>query len=674
MIQGHRLPFRADIQALRGVAVLAVLIFHLFPDLLPGGYGGVDLFFVISGYVVTYALLARQAKDPDREMGFSDYFKRRLRRIMPPLLVALLIIAAISYLIYDKRLFHSFSGYSITGLLGVSNLKLISQQTNYFSPDEYLNPYLHTWSLGIEEQFYLIFPLIFLPFVRTERRWYFWLAAGALWFASFLLAWHWSQVAAERAYLSPLSRFWELATGVLLALAGVTSRFKRLLAKFKKFAGLIQVFALLLLLLSFALLSNKGSYPMPGVVLPVLASAVLLGFGAGTPLAVLAQSNGLQALGAVSYSLYLYHWPCIVFARYLFGSQSGFWLPVALLATALLTWFSYRFVELGWSRSASLARLGLLGGFGLVGLALFDSQAQRLRAPLGLATFSEYAWTANDPRPIQQLLPADVSSNDAIASALTASQIEQLAPGMALQLTMVQATGKAVAEERRHLFVVGDSHAGSLLAAVRSLVAAKPGLVGFVVTPPGLGGCSLLSYSFDPGRCSVYEAQSLALVKRLAKPGDRLLLPSLRLPRLSPRLQVASYVNPNTPVMGSHLEPALRGLQASGVQVGLLAPWPVYNVLGKQCLGWQQQLKLDCNQRRADFESDRAPALERLKRLQKRLPGLQIIDPINLFCDAKTCSNWRGTLPLYADHDHLSGYGSAALGSWLLKQPQFRSP
>ncbi|MCF8134798.1 MAG: acyltransferase, partial [Synechococcus lacustris] len=282
MIQGHRLPFRADIQALRGVAVLAVLIFHLFPDLLPGGYGGVDLFFVISGYVVTYALLARQAKDPDREMGFSDYFKRRLRRIMPPLLVALLIIAAISYLIYDKRLFHSFSGYSITGLLGVSNLKLISQQTNYFSPDEYLNPYLHTWSLGIEEQFYLIFPLIFLPFVRTERRWHFWLAAGALWFASFLLAWHWSQVAAERAYLSPLSRFWELATGVLLALAGVTSRFKRLLAKFKKFSGLIQVFALLLLLLSFALLSNKGSYPMPGVVLPVLASAVLLGFGAGT--------------------------------------------------------------------------------------------------------------------------------------------------------------------------------------------------------------------------------------------------------------------------------------------------------------------------------------------------------------------------------------------------------
>ena len=489
MIQGHRLPFRADIQALRGVAVLAVLIFHLFPDLLPGGYGGVDLFFVISGYVVTYALLARQAKDPDREMGFSDYFKRRLRRIMPPLLVALLIIAAISYLIYDKRLFHSFSGYSITGLLGVSNLKLISQQTNYFSPDEYLNPYLHTWSLGIEEQFYLIFPLIFLPFVRTERRWYFWLAAGALWFASFLLAWHWSQVAAERAYLSPLSRFWELATGVLLALAGVTSRFKRLLAKFKKFAGLIQVFALLLLLLSFALLSNKGSYPMPGVVLPVLASAVLLGFGAGTPLAVLAQSNGLQALGAVSYSLYLYHWPCIVFARYLFGSQSGFWLPVALLATALLTWFSYRFVELGWSRRASLAQLCLLGGFGLAGLALFDSQAQRLRVPLGLATFSEYAWTANDPRPIQQLLPASVSSNDAIASALTASQIEQLAPGMALQLTMVQATGKAIAEERRHLFVVGDSHAGSLLAAVRSLVAAKPGLVGFVVTPPGMGGC-----------------------------------------------------------------------------------------------------------------------------------------------------------------------------------------
>jgi hypothetical protein len=218
-------------------------------------------------------------------------------------------------------------------------------------------------------------------------------------------------------------------------------------------------------------------------------------------------------------------------------------------------------------------------------------------------------------------------------------------------------------------FVVGDSHAGSLVAAVRSMVAAKPGLVGLLVTPPGMGGCSLLSYSFDLSRCSIYEAQALALVQRFAKPGDSLLLPSLRMPRLSPRLSFAPYINPKTPLMGPSFEPALQQLQRQGVRIALLAPWPVYNVLGKQCLGWQEKLKLECNQSRQDFEKDRNPALQRLRQAQSRLPGLVIIDPINLFCDQQKCSSSPAGLPFYADHDHLSAYGSAALGQWLQHQP-----
>jgi len=670
-------PFRADIEALRGVAVLAVVIFHLFPNILPGGYAGVDIFFVISGYVVTYALLARQQKDQQQAMGFTIFLQRRLQRIMPPLLVALVLIAAVSYAIYEKRLFYSFSGFSITSLLGISNLKLLAQQTNYFSPDQYLNPYLHTWSLGIEEQFYLIYPLVFLPFVRAERRWRFWLAAVALLLASLLIAWHWSELNAQRAYLSPISRFWELATGVLLALAGVLPRLQQRLEKLKNFAPLAQWLAVAGLVISFCLLSDKAPYPLPGVLLPVFASGVLLCFGVVAPLTALTQCYWLRVLGRISYSLYLYHWPCIVFSRYLFGSQSGYWLPAALVSTVIFSWLSYRFVEQGPWRKASLVQLAVAGGLGLASLIGFESQAERLRSPLGLATFSELAWNANDPQPINQLLGSSAKkNNDAAAFSLTPAQIQQLAPGLTLQLSLVQASKVGALDPQQVLrggekrfFVVGDSHAGSLVAAVRSMVAAKPGLVGLLVTPPGMGGCSLLSYSFDLSRCSIYEAQALALVQRFAKPGDNLLLPSLRMPRLSPRLSFAPYINPKTPLMGPSFEPALQQLQRQGVRIALLAPWPVYNVLGKQCLGWQEKLKLECNQSRQDFEKDRNPALQRLRQAQSRLPGLVIIDPINLFCDQQKCSSSRAGRPFYADHDHLSAYGSAALGQWLQHQP-----
>ncbi|MEY4355373.1 MAG: hypothetical protein RLZZ89_441, partial [Cyanobacteriota bacterium] len=368
-------PFRADIEALRGLAVLAVVIFHLFPNILPGGYAGVDIFFVISGYVVTYALLARQQKDQQQAMGFTTFLQRRLQRIMPPLLVALVLIAAVSYTIHEKRLFYSFSGFSITSLLGISNLKLLAQQTNYFSPDQYLNPYLHTWSLGIEEQFYLIYPLVFLPFVRAERRWRFWLAAVALLLASLLIAWHWSELNAQRAYLSPISRFWELATGVLLALAGVLPRLQQRLEKLKNFAPLAQWLAVAGLLISFCLLSDKAPYPLPGVLLPVFASGLLLCFGVVAPLTALTQCYWLRILGRISYSLYLYHWPCIVFSRYLFGSQSGYWLPAALVSTVIFSWLSYRFVEQGPWRQASLVQLVVAGGLGLVSLIGFESQA-----------------------------------------------------------------------------------------------------------------------------------------------------------------------------------------------------------------------------------------------------------------------------------------------------------
>lgn len=651
-------PYRHDIQALRGVAVLAVMLFHLFPDWLPGGYVGVDVFFVISGYVVSYSLLASQAQR-QRPVGFGEYLGRRIRRIYPPLVVCIGLIALATFLIYDKRLFHSFSGYSLTSLLGISNLKLIFQHTDYFSPDEHLNPYLHAWSLGIEEQFYLLYPLIFLPLLGRSAaqplaRPLAWFAA-ALTGASLLSCALLSLLNPQLAYLSPLTRFWELAIGVLLCLALEAPRYRQ---RLKLLAGrAVAPICLGILLLSFWGLSDKGWYPWPGILWPVAASLGLLAAGALRGPGWLGQAQGLHWCGRRSYSLYLYHWPCIVFSRYLFGQSSGLWLPVALISTLLLSIGSYQFVEQRFCRTLSLRRLGAFCAGGFVGLLLLDSQAAGLRQLTGLARFSELAWKAEDPRPLQDLGGPQLKGE---------AQAQRLV-SPALALTLIRSPQRPPGPSQR-LFVLGDSHGGSLVAALRVVVAAKPQLEALVITPPGLGGCSLVSYSFDPSRCIAYEKAALALVQQRARPGDLLLLPSLRLPRLAPRLTDRFYRDLRRPLAGPEFAPGLRALGQRGVHSYLLAPWPVYNVLGKQCLGWQGRLKPDCQLDRANFEAERQPALQRLRQFQALVPGLEILDPLPLFCGAELCSNTEGSLPLYADHDHLSAYGSARFGQWLLQQ------
>jgi peptidoglycan/LPS O-acetylase OafA/YrhL len=684
----ERYPFRGDIEALRGLAVLAVLIYHLWPSFLPGGYAGVDVFFVISGYVVTYALLARQGNKQAAPISVVSFLQRRLRRILPPLLLTVVLISAVSYLIYDKRLFHSFSGYAITSLFGVSNISLIFRQTNYFSPDQELNPFLHTWSLGIEEQFYLLYPLLFLQLLRRLNSRWLWLGLLALTLASLFIGLHWSIQVPERAYLSPISRFWEMATGVLLALAGtaVWPRFKHFFGQYSgpisgKWLSYLQWPALLALLCAFVLLSDQGSYPLPGVLLPVAATVLLLLAGEASVAPLLAQLLPLRWLGKISYSLYLYHWPCIVFSRYMLGTASGLWWPVAVALALLFAWASSRWLEQVWCKRASRRQLAVGVAVTSAVVISFDGLADPLRQPFGLAAFSRLAWAADDSRPLAELLgsarPAGLGEAQALQ--LDPLLMKQLVPGAGLNITLVRGgvslarpVPDLVAKAKRRWFVVGDSHAGSMLAAMRSVVAARSGSLALVVTPPGLGGCSLVSYSFDPARCTAYERDALALVQRWAKPGDVLLLPSLRLPRHSAGAAFKLYEDPATPYVGKSMRPALQRLIGRGVASYLIAPWPVFNVLGKQCLGWQGLLKLDCNKLRHQVEQESAPARRRLQLLQAQLPGLGIIDPLPLFCPAKLCANHRNNLPLLADHDHLSGYGSAALGLWLLDQDQLR--
>ena len=206
--------YRPDIDALRGLAVLAVLITHLDPRLLPGGFSGVDIFFVISGYVVSGSLLAHGHEPPLRRLG--GFYLRRIRRLLPNLLACLGLTAlAVALLVPPGSSGPSFIT-ATKALFGWSNNQLLGQ-TDYFAQDAKLNPFLHTWSLGVEEQFYLLFPLLLIVCGFGRRRTLPLLSLLAL--ASLLVSLWWSHSQPSTGFYLMPSRFWELTSGGLLLLA-----------------------------------------------------------------------------------------------------------------------------------------------------------------------------------------------------------------------------------------------------------------------------------------------------------------------------------------------------------------------------------------------------------------------------------------------------------------------
>ena len=270
-------PYRADLDGLRGLAVLAVVIYHLCPPWLPGGFVGVDVFFVLSGYVVTGVLLAGQPAPPlPTLLGF---YARRLKRLLPNLLLCLVSTALTFALLVPpsdqtNRIFRT----GLRALFGWSNVYLNGKETGYFDVDTSLNPFTHTWSLGVEEQFYLVFPLLLLlglALGRGRRRGAV-LTVLAASVASLLHAISLMPGSSQSAFYLMAPRFWELAIGGLLALGlqGLPPLPPRL-------ARGLRLVSMALLLTSVALISTGLPFPLPVVSLPVLASLLFISAGHG---------------------------------------------------------------------------------------------------------------------------------------------------------------------------------------------------------------------------------------------------------------------------------------------------------------------------------------------------------------------------------------------------------
>ncbi len=359
------LAYRRDLDGLRGIAVTSVVAYHLGLPFASGGYVGVDVFFVLSGFLITGLIAAELEAGSFSIAGFYD---RRIRRIVPALVVVCICTTLVGLVLLLPNEFENFAGSLIKTAFSVSNIWFL-EHSGYFDPAAETQPLLHTWSLGIEEQFYIVFPLLLMmTYWLSPRRVgvVVWLLLAASLAASVdLMPSH-----PLKAFYLLHSRAWELLAGSVIALGLIPAAISRWQREIAVTLGL------LLIVIAIAAYDSKTPFPGAAAILPCLGTALVIWGGSdGRPIGSrLLSSTPLVALGLISYSLYLWHWPLIVFAKLLnvevLSAPQKIAIAVLSIALATLTW---RFVEQPFRRrgAAGFSRPAMLwsGGLSLSALA-----------------------------------------------------------------------------------------------------------------------------------------------------------------------------------------------------------------------------------------------------------------------------------------------------------------
>lgn len=359
------IAYRADIDGLRAIAVISVVVFHAFPELLTGGFVGVDIFFVISGYLITGILLGDIGRG---EFSLLRFYDHRIRRIFPALVVVLLASLVLGWLSLYPEEYQSISKHIVGASFFVANI-VFWNENGYFDAAAESKPLLHLWSLGVEEQYYVLFPLLLLVLWRARLNYliavFVVLVASAS--ASVFLSYH-DSVAAF--YLLP-TRAWELMAGCLLACCslgscsiaglGQSTRFSRLMGLFAWVGEYRSVVGLILLFSGLIFIDKGHVFPGWVAILPVLGAVLLISGERNSVVnRYILAFPLLVRVGLISYPLYLWHWPILSFQRVIQGGEPDTAERLlALVLSLILSVLTYAVVErrirfLGWKYTSVL--------------------------------------------------------------------------------------------------------------------------------------------------------------------------------------------------------------------------------------------------------------------------------------------------------------------------------
>jgi peptidoglycan/LPS O-acetylase OafA/YrhL len=330
--------YRSDIDGLRALAVVSVVIFHAFAWLIPGGYAGVDVFFVISGYLITTNILNGLNESTFTIQGF---YQRRIRRIFPALVTMLAIVYAFGWFVLLATEYRQLGKHVGSGASFISNI-ILWQESGYFDTSSAVKPLTHLWSLGIEEQFYIVWPLLLWAIFKL--RLHILTSTVVLAVVSFGFGLWSLNNDVVGAYYSPINRFWELLIGAILAAVMLKRTYGDKATKWQQAGSIV---GLILIVFTLFSLDGQSSFPGWNALAPTVGAALMIGCGPQTLTARRIFSlRAIVWVGLISFPLYLWHWPLLTFARIISSAMPTAQVRIgAVVLSVVLSWATYRLIE-----------------------------------------------------------------------------------------------------------------------------------------------------------------------------------------------------------------------------------------------------------------------------------------------------------------------------------------
>lgn len=648
------MQYRREIDGLRAVAVLPVILYHAGLPVFAGGYAGVDVFFVISGYLITSIILQQLEAGA---FSLRQFYARRARRILPALFLVMLVSIPFAWLWMPPEKYIDFSLSLSAVVVFISNI-LFWYQSGYFAAAGEEKPLLHTWSLGVEEQYYLFFPLLMLALWRYGRRVPFLTICG-LALSSLVLAEYLSRTAPDLGFYLAPSRIWELLTGSICAYVLFPRR-----GPFE--APGIAALGLALIIAAMLAFDDATLWPSSLTLIPVAGTALVILFaGAGTATKRLLSLSPIVGVGLISYSLYLWHQPLFAFARIRMLNAPGVWEMLGLSLLSLpLAYLSWRFVELPFRRQQIGGRISLgLGGLVALLLIVFGIMGHY---------HNGFPKRMGAEAALQKRLgnqPHSHEGDRCLASWTASTSFDQ-------HVRTCWLNGNA----SHSVVLIGDSHARVIARALADQLARdKLNLLAFTTSGclpvndlhvQGFDVCAVLSQELMAWLVGPDSPPVVVLVGRWA-----LFLEGSRFDNGEGGREAGNHVSPD--VAGSMISTAttreervadayaayLRRLLALGKKLVVVhqipeAGWDVPDRLAKLARYRRREaLVVDTSLDRYLARNQRSSqALERVQG-----DGIIHVYPDQVLCDAKTrrCLNADGHRVLYQDDDHLSDQGAA---------------
>ncbi|MCA1494986.1 acyltransferase family protein [Sinorhizobium alkalisoli] len=636
---------------MRAVAILPVLLFHAGLPGTPGGFIGVDVFFVLSGYFMARIILS----DLDRGcFSVKQFYVRRIRRILPALAAMIAVSSVAAWFLFMPQEFLYFAKSVGASALFISNI-LFRRESGYFDLASDMKPLLHTWSLSVEEQFYIIFPVTLLLSYKHARRWIPLILISAILLSFGVGLWAVLHAPAKAFYLLHF-RIWELLIGALVAAAPP--------AKFATFTSrTLTVVGLACVLVPVCLYSPELPFPGAYAAVPCLGTAlVIYSRCEGGLIAGFLSNPASVFIGRISYSLYLWHWPIIVFSRHAVGhSLTGGWILAVLVASFTVAYLSWRFVEqparYGKIADSHIAVFAFSGCAILTAIAFafvvnkFDGLPQRL---------PKDAWRLYQATHDRSQFYSKRCFADTNGSGLTPDQIRKG------DLCRVGASSG-----EPQFLVWGDSHAAAIAPAIDA-AARRTGVSGLFV---GRASCPPLpNADFGPSaavkRCVDHTSAVMSLIEQRQ---FAFVFMAAYWPKYVHRAELPGqgiyfdpHVEPSTadwsaPVRAS-LETTLAKLTHQGTRAILVMDVPEmgYDVPEALARASITGGSLDIAPSLAYTNKRQALARRVLQQTAKSV-GALVIDPLGAICDAQRCHAIRDGVVLYADQDHLSAKGAESL-------------